>query len=49
MFFLPITREQLLQVLTEEGVTAEIGVAKGDFSKHILETTAAKKLHLVNP
>lgn len=42
------TREQLLSLLPKNGIVAELGVDKGDFSKKILEINQPKKLHLVD-
>lgn len=42
------SREELLTLLPKNGVIAEIGVDKGDFSKRILQNCSPKKLHLVD-
>jgi hypothetical protein len=49
MFLCPITREQLLQLLPKGGECAEIGVAKGAFSRAILDAVKPRKLHLIDP
>lgn len=41
-------REAFLAVLPKHSYVAEIGVARGDFSKRILEITKPKKLHLID-
>ncbi len=41
-------RIQLLTLMPKNGVAAEIGVNKGDFTKLILETSQPKKLHLID-
>ncbi len=42
-------RESLLKHLPGQGVVAELGVNKGDFSEKILRINGAAKLHLVDP
>ena len=42
------TRQLLLDHLPKQAVVAEIGVAFGDFTKHILERTVPSKLHLID-
>ena len=41
-------REKLLTILPKDGIVAEIGVDKGDFSKKIFEITSPKNFHLVD-
>ena len=41
-------RIKLLEMLPKNGVVAELGVNKGEFSKQILDITQPKKLHLVD-
>jgi len=41
-------REDFLKHLPKNAITAEIGVFKGQFSKHILEITKPKELHLID-
>lgn len=41
-------REQLLSLLPQNGVVAELGVDHGDFSRKILDITNPSKLHLVD-
>ncbi|MBN3518746.1 class I SAM-dependent methyltransferase [Algoriphagus lutimaris] len=41
-------REQLLGLLPENGIVAELGVDHGDFSRKILEINKPSKLHLVD-
>jgi len=41
-------REDLLRMLPKNGIVAEIGVYKGDFSKKILNITTPQKLHLID-
>ncbi|HWB64670.1 MAG TPA: class I SAM-dependent methyltransferase [Chitinophagales bacterium] len=43
-----LNREQLLQHLPHNGVVAEAGVYRGDFSEQILAITQPAKLHLIN-
>jgi len=42
------TRLDLLHLMPKNGVVAELGVDKGDFSTEILKLTLPKKLHLVD-
>lgn len=42
------SREQLLSLLPQNGVVAELGVDHGDFSKKILDINQPSKLHLVD-
>lgn len=41
-------RQELLLRMPKNGIVAEIGVAAGDFSERILNTTNPQKLHLVD-
>jgi hypothetical protein len=41
-------REQLLTLMPQNGIVAELGVDKGTFSKLILQKTNARKLHLID-
>lgn len=41
-------RKELLKRLKKNGVVAELGVDKGDFSKMILDLAEPKKLHLID-
>jgi hypothetical protein len=43
-----LDRQKLLEYLPKDGVIAELGVDKGDFSELILKTSRPKKLHLVD-
>lgn len=43
-----VNREQLLSLLPQQGICAEIGVDKGEFSELILKITKPRKLHLVD-
>jgi len=43
-----LTRQDLLSLLPKNGIVAEIGVDKGDFSRMIMNTCSPKKLHLVD-
>ncbi len=43
-----INREAMLELLPKNGVVAELGVDKGDFSELILKTCTPSKLHLVD-
>lgn len=43
-----LNREILLKFLPKNGITAEIGVDKGDFSKKIISLTHPKKLFLID-
>ena len=49
MLFLPTDRNHLLKFLPKGGKVVEIGVAEGDFSQVILQHTAPKRLHLIDP
>jgi hypothetical protein len=49
MLLCPITRNDLLWLLPKGGEVAEIGVAKGEFSRIILTNAAPRKLHLIDP
>ena len=49
MFFFSGKREDLLTILPKGAVVAEIGVAKGKFSRAILQAAKPKKLHLIDP
>lgn len=42
------SRKELLELLPKDGVVAELGVDKGDFSQLILSINKPKKLHLVD-
>ena len=42
------TREELLRILPQNGVVAELGVDEGDFSQLILSINKPKKLHLID-
>ncbi len=41
-------REKLLELMPKNGIVAELGVNKGDFSERILNTTQAQRLHLID-
>lgn len=41
-------REELLRILPQNGVVAELGVDEGDFSSLILSINKPKKLHLID-
>ncbi|OFX42841.1 MAG: hypothetical protein A2046_03720 [Bacteroidetes bacterium GWA2_30_7] len=43
-----LSREKLLELLPKNGIVAEIGVWKGDFSEVIIEKTSPRKLHLID-
>ena len=43
------TRETVLSLLPKQGVGAEIGVWKGDFSARILAVAQPRMLHLIDP
>lgn len=49
MLLCPVTRDNLLQLLPKGGEIAEIGVAKGEFSRAILANASPRKLHLIDP
>lgn len=49
MLLCSITREQLLHFLPKGGEGAEIGVAKGEFSRAILDVVKPRRLHLIDP
>ena len=42
------TREELLRILPQNGVVAELGVDEGGFSQMILSINKPKKLHLID-
>lgn len=42
-------RQLLLSHLPKEGIGAEVGVWKGDFSARLVASTQPKKLHLIDP
>lgn len=44
-----VDRDELLMKLPRNGVVAELGVDRGEFSRRILELTDPEKLHLVDP
>lgn len=48
MFLTPCARENLIELLPQGGVCAEIGVWEGDFSAKILERAQPKTLHLID-
>lgn len=43
-----LTREHLLDRLPKEGIAAEVGVNRGDFSEKILAVARPRKLHLID-
>jgi len=43
-----LNREQLLRLLPKNGIVAEIGVDKGEFSEKILNITMPQKLYLID-
>lgn len=49
MLITNLNRVQLLSVLPEGGVVAEVGVANGGFAGRILNTLAPTSLHLIDP
>lgn len=48
MLLSPIARHDLLHLLPKGGEVAEIGVAKGEFSRLILANAKPRKLHLID-
>jgi hypothetical protein len=46
---LPEYRKTVLNQLPKNAVGAEIGVFRGDFSRHIVDYVKPKKLYLVDP
>jgi hypothetical protein len=42
-------RIELLRAMPKGGIVAEVGVFKGNFSRHILEIIDPKRLHLIDP
>ena len=44
-----IAREDFLRLVPQGSVGAEIGVFKGDFTKHILSIVRPRRLHLIDP
>jgi hypothetical protein len=49
MLFTLTNRESLVQFLPNGGTGAEIGVARGDFAKVLLDHAAPRELHLIDP
>ena len=49
MYLSNLSRIDLLRLLPGGGEAAEIGVAEGDYSKHILNAASPRKLHLIDP
>lgn len=49
MLLCAIRRIQLLHFLPKGGEGAEIGVAKGEFSRSLLDVLQPRKLHLIDP
>jgi hypothetical protein len=49
MFLSNLSRIDLLSLLPKGGEVAEIGVAEGDFSRHIFTIAAPSRLHLIDP
>ncbi|GAB6052364.1 hypothetical protein JCM17960_11840 [Magnetospira thiophila] len=49
MFMCFMTREMLIQLMPLKGQVAEIGVAQGDFSAHILHAADPARLTLIDP
>ena len=49
MYVLPVPRDDLISFLPQQGVVAEIGVWRGDFSRVILKQNKPSKLHLIDP
>ena len=49
MYVLPIPREQLLFLLPRGGVSAEIGVLNGEFSRKITDVTQPNCHHMIDP
>lgn len=43
-----LDRDALLKILPENGIVAEIGVNKGEFSQAIIDTCSPKRLHLID-
>ena len=41
-------RENFLNILPKNSIGAELGVLKGEFTKHILEIVRPKELHLID-
>ncbi|EJE7233271.1 3-oxoacyl-ACP reductase [Clostridium sporogenes] len=41
-------RSEMLSLLSKDGIVAEVGVFKGDFSKEILKVVKPKKLYLID-
>ena len=42
------SRDVLIQLLPQEGIAAELGVAEGAFSESILKYSRPRKLHLID-
>ncbi len=49
MILFPASRELLVQLLPKNAVIAEIGVAEGEFSQHLVNFSQPQKLHLIDP
>lgn len=43
-----VNREELIRLMPKNGVVAEIGVFKGDFSEKILSESKPRRLHLID-
>lgn len=49
MFLTQLPRNDLIKLLPKGGEVAEIGVAEGVFSRHILREAQPRRLHLIDP
>ncbi|MEO5335779.1 MAG: class I SAM-dependent methyltransferase [Magnetospirillum sp. WYHS-4] len=49
MLYVPASREDLMFLMPKGGQVAEIGVARGDFSRRILDAAEPGRLHLIDP
>lgn len=49
MLYMPATRKDFLFLMPRGGEVAEIGVAAGEFSRHILDAVKPDRLHLIDP
>ena len=43
------TREELIQLIPQNSIGAEIGIFKGEFSKILLETTKPQLFYMIDP
>jgi Methyltransferase domain len=49
MSHLGLARRTILEMIPKNGIGAEVGVFKGDFSEELLQRTEPRRLHLIDP